>query len=359
MLYLEIFEKDYIDKSPVGSLVFPKDLNYLKKLYNFNADQIRNYYESRNFAVKNTNFVSRIIEHIAPHLGYDIFRYISYIDNKLVYLGKHFKLTSDIEKGIVHYDNFFYNSTEFIFALNEIDNVKDIEKNWKKAKAISFIKCDRTNTKLLLPISKNDSDKTYFHSIAINLHILAIKYREFIREQLNKDIQLNKNHFVIKYVLNNTIEDIIDFMLLNRIINKFYNRENEVVKFKHPFKLFEPLNQIDRYVDDTLDVITNKKIDFLNILFNIHLIFKINAADLLILPDFIGSRQSRLALVLSRIDYMLFLYDVAKDKGRSRIFINDWKRLAKRIENDNFDQYSLDENLIKEYKEKIYKLKNL
>lgn len=359
MMYLDLFSKDYIERSYTTGIIIPRDLNYIKKIYNFNIEQISSYYESRNFAVKNTNLLSRMIEHVAPHIGYDVFRYLDYVEDKLKYLGKHFRLTSDIEKGIVHFNEFFGNSEEIIFSLDDYSNPQQISKNWKKEKCIFLIKCTKDDTRLLLPLGRDDGSRGGLNSIGINLPVLAIKYREFLKEQMLSEVKLGKNHFVIKYVLNNTVDDMVDFMLLNRVMNRFYGIENTVPKYKHMFKLFDPSTQLDRYVDDTLNVITEKKIDFLNIMFNVHLVTKINMAELMILPDMAGTRQSRWALFLSRLDYMIFLYDVSKDKTRSKIFINDWKRLVKRFENDfNIDgmfSFEIEHDL----KEKMYKIKNM
>ena len=189
---------------------------------------------------------------------------------------------------------------------------------------------------------------------------LAIKYREFMREQLFNEqtggVVLNKNHFLMRHVLNTTLEDIIDHTLLNKVMDRFYGREDVTPKFKHRFKIFEPERQIDRYIDQTLDNITTKKIDFANILHNIQLVFKMDASELLTLPEFTGTRQSKWALIVSRLEHMCFLYDVAKEKNLSKHHINDWKRAITRLERDNVlkDQFSVSNTVqITEMMEKI------
>ena len=364
MLYLDLFEKAYIERTPTTGVVVPSDIPYLRRLYNFNRDNIETYYLNRTFSTKNTHILSRYIEHVAPFLNYDLFRYIDYADSKTEYLSKHFKFTSDIEKGIVHPPFFFGNNgEEIVFSNYDPDNIKDVQKNWKTASCVTVLKHPRNDTKLLLPLGNDNGSRGGLGVLVIDPVRLAVKYREFVREQLANEqtggVVLNKNHFLMRHVLNTMLEETIDHMLLNKVMDRFYGREEVTPKFKHRFKIFEPTRQLDRYVDQTLDTITTKKIDFINILHNIQLIFKIDASELLALPEFSGTRQSKWALIISRLEHMCFLYDVAKEKGMSKHIINDWKRAVERLERDNVlkDQFSFTTTV--QLKEMIEKIKSM
>lgn len=366
MLYLDLFSRDYVDKSPKTGIVLPSDINYLRRLYFFNRDSIQKYYQERNFSVKNTHILSRILEHFPFYGNYDSYRYLEYANDKTKYLAKHFKFTSDIERGVVHPSYFFGNEgEEIIISSYEHFNILDTERNWRTDSPISILKHNRNDTKLLLPLGTDDGNRSGVDVILINIPRLSIKYREFIKEQnrnymTDEGLVLSKNHFVTKYILPTMMEDLIDHTFLNKLMDKFYGKEEINPKFKHRFKIYEPTVQIDRYLENTLDVITNKRIDFLNILRNIHLIFKTDASELLKLDDLGVTRQSRWSILISRIDYMLFLYDVAKTKdGVNNHYLNDWRRLGKRLERDNDlkEMFSYETN--KELYEKIYKLKNI
>lgn len=365
MLYLDLFTRSYIEKIPISGLVLPSDINYLRRLYIFNKDNISKYYQDRNFAVKNTHILSRILEHFPTYINYDNFRYLEYSLDKLKYLSKHFKFTSDIEKGIVHPGYFFGNSNEeIILSSYEFFNVQDLITNWKKSKSVYILKHNRNDTRLLLPLGTNDGTRSGLSTILINIPKLALQYREFNKQKLTSSdsdqLVLNKNHFVIKYVLSNTIDDIVDHMLLNKVMDKFYGIETVTPKYKHRFKIFEPITQLERYSDQVLDVITSKHLDFVNILHNIPLIFNIDASELLALPDISYTNQVKWSLFVSRIDYMLFLYRVSKDKskGMNKHYLNDWSRLAKRILRDNVlkDMFSYETE--KEILEKVYEISN-
>lgn len=367
MLYLDLFDKRYIENTPITGIVIPSDLNYLRRLYYFNKDAIEKYYQERNFAVKNTHILSRILEHFPTYIQYDTFRYIDYALDKLKYLAKHFKFTSDMEKGIVHPGYFFGNENEeIIIASYELFNITELTQNWKQAKTVYTLSHNRNDHKLLLPLGSDDESQSGLCTLLINIPKLAVQFREFNKQQAAHEagqtedgsLVLNKNHFVIKYVISNMMDDVIDHMFLNKVMDRFYGIETKLPKFKHRFKIFEPTLQIERYIDQTLDVITSKSLDFVNILHNIHLMFKIDASELLALPNIGYTRNIKLAFFLSRIDHMKFLYDVSKSKSMNKHYLNDWSRLAKRMLRDNQFKDLFSYQIEKETMEKIYEISN-
>lgn len=364
MLYMDAFDRGYIERTPVTGVQLPSDINYLRRLYQFNKDSIETYYVERSFSTKNTHILSRFLEHISPFLNYDIFRFLQYADDRTTYLSKHFKFTSDLENGIVHPPYFFGNDGEEIILVEyETFDVSKFVLNWKLEPCIKIVTHPRNDTKLLLPLGNDNGCKGGLSVIVLNPLKLALKYREFIRSQVKSELEgktvLNKNHFLMRHVLNTTISDIIDHMLLNRVMDKFYERQEVIPKFKHRFKLYEPTTQLKRYVEQTLDTISNKKLDFVNLLHNIQLVFNIDAAELLTLPELSGTRQSKWTMVISRLEYMVFMYDVSKCKDMNKHYINDWKRLVARMERDNSVVADFSYSQQNKISELMYKIKQM
>lgn len=362
MLYLDIFNKDYVDRTPFTGVTHNRDIDYLKRLYTFNKDAIQTYYQERNFSVKNTHLISRMVEHFPTYLNTDVYSYLESVENKITYLGKHFKLTNDIEKGVLHPPYFFGNDgDEVVFGGYESFDAIQMTRAWKSTPCLKVLKHPRNDEKLLLPLGRDDGNRSGVSSVFIDLAKLAIKYREFLRENTNAaedKIMLNKNNFVLKYVLASCMHDVIDHTLLNKVADSFYGRTPTNPTKRHPFKIYEPSTQLDRYVKNTVDMISSKPMDYIQILRHIKLVFSEDASQLLCLPEFYGSRQMMPAVIVSRLDMMVFLLDVGKSKDMNRKYINDWKILATRLGSDNslgnFFTYELEQDI----KEKLRKIKD-
>lgn len=364
MLYFDLFDRRYLDAAPKTGIVIPSDLNYLRRLYAFNLEQIQEYFLSRNFSVKNTHILSRFIEHFPLYLNYDEYQYLQYASDKGKYLAKHFKMTSDIEKGIVHSSHFFNRDCdEILFASEESFDLSRLRSHWKTENVIKTLKHPRNDLKLLLPLGNEDDANVGLTVLQINIPKLAMKYRYFMKEQYLSSQTggrvLNKNNFVIKYVLSAMMADVIDHTFLNRIMDRFYNVPYKEPEGKHRFKLYEPTTQVTRYVDNILDVITNKKVDFVNLLRNIPLMFSEDASELLALDDLGYTSQVKWALLSSRLDHMCFIYDIARAKDMNRNFINDFKNFVKRVGQDNLLNDKFSYEIEKEIKEKLYKVSQM
>lgn len=364
MQYLNVFDRDYVLRSPATGIVHNQDVDYLRRVYTFNRDAIQNYYQERNFSVKNTHILSRIIEHLPLDLGVDTHGYLDMFHRKLVYLGRHFGLTSDIEKGVIHPPFFFGNDgEEILFGGYENFAVTPFVKNWKNECCVKVLSHPRDDDKMLLPLGTNDGNRGGFGSLFIDLPKLSVKWREFNRVLVTDRgsenyVQLTKNNFVIKYVLSAMMADVIDHTLLNKIMDRFYGRDVQEPHMKHRFKVFEPTTQVNRYVDNTLDVLSSKSFDFINALRQIKLVFQEDASLLLALPEMGGTRQVKPAVLASRIDHMVFLLDVLRDQNNNRDHINDWRMFAKRLLSDNSLQNYFSFEQEKKLREKLYRIQN-
>lgn len=360
MHYLRLFAPDYIDRTPAEGIHIARDIVLLRKTLGYNISKIIKYYTDRNFAVKNTFILSRVLEHIPVYINQPADAYVTMVERKVNYLTKHFKVTSDIEKGVVHPGYFFgKGNSELIFNMYDYFNPFAVEKGWKSANPIKVLKHNLNDMRLLLPIGKETTSRKGICSVQINFTMLALKYREFMKEKQFSDLQLTKNNFIYKHVVNLMVGDILDHVILNKIMDKYYDREEVLPQTKHVFKLFEPDKQLERYIDNVLDIITRKNHDYVNTLRNIQLITHKDASELLKLPDFMPNKQLLWGMFISRLDHILFLYDVNPSPGKNRHHLNDWKRLVTRLEGDRVLNDKFDAETEKDIKEKIYRIKQI
>ncbi len=363
MQYLELFNRTYVESAPIKGITYPRDTNYIKDIYSHNLNKIIEYYHDKNFAIKNTFILSRILENISINLSTPPDKYYDYLREYMPYLGRHYRFTSEIEKGIVHYNTFFASNTPtIIINLDDYHNPYKVISEWEYYNCIEMIKHPVNDINMLLPTGKNYGSRGGLAVVGVNLPVLAMKYREFLRKQLYNEASgqavLNKNHFIYKYVLGPAMKSMIDHTFVNMLMDRFYHNEQIVPHFKHPFAIFKPMTQINRFLDDTLNIITNKNLNFIDILANIQVPVKLNALDLMVLPDVAPTSQIKWAMFLSRLDIMLFLIDVSKNKTASTTFINHWKTLSKRVASSGHYLDLFDYNEANIILEKIKRLTN-
>ena len=346
MLYLDIFDKGYVQRTPRTGVTYARSLDYVRRMQRYNYDAILHYYSQRNFAVKNTHLISRMLEHLSTYPERDVYRYLDAHEERLVYLAKHFLLSSDRERGVLHPPFFFGNAgVESLIAGNESFDAIAFERQWKTQPCLFTLTHPRDDTKALLALGNDNGGVGGYASVYVDLGRLAVKWRQFHLEQMQRKddgVVLNKNHFVMKYVLPSMMDTVLDHTLLNQVMGHFYGHSPSTVRKRHPFKIYEPDTQLHQYLEHTVHALRSKPMDFVQMLRHIPLVFHEDASQLLALPPLAGSRQVMPAVIASRIRYMVFLIDISADLQLNRHYLNDWKRLAQRLRADHTLESYLD-----------------
>lgn len=340
MLYLKIFDKSYVDKFPTTGVVLPKNLNFIRRVYHYNIDRLENYYQSKMFSVKK-HIITDMVGLFPILSEHDrMFTFLSLAEDKLEQISRTYKLVSVLDKGKVQKAHFYGNGGDEIIIdefLNK-DPIK-IKDDWVMYPAVTVLAHPRDDLRLLPPIGLDDGSRSGLSVLSIDMTALAIKFREFAkyqsrREKEDKPIE-PRSTFVTKYVLPGMFKSDLDHRLLNRIINRFYGIPETIPKKRLRFRLPELDNQVNRYADEVIENITNKELDFIAVLKNIPLVFTNDASELLSFNYIPSNRQTNWAYLASRLRVMCFLYDVAGSHRRNQSYINDWKRLVKRLERDS------------------------
>lgn len=360
MAYFLLFNQGYIERTPKEGIHIPTEFDFLRRIYERNSDQIKNYYQSRNFFVKNTYFLIRVLNQLPLYPDMDIFSYARIIEDRLDGVLRTFRVTSEVQRGVIHPGYMFgQDNDEVYISVYNSTNPDFIRKNWKTYNPIKIITQPADDLQLLLPTGKDHENKKGLVVLEIDFIGLAIKYREFYKEKKIVNLytgevsELNIQNFIYKYVINLMIDDIIDTVMLNRLMDRFYGIEPKESRYKHVFKILKPYKQIEQYIENTLDTITSKPMEFVNVLRNIKLLRKEDASIHYSYDFFVQNRQLLWAYILGRIDIMKFLVDLKVSNKKNLHHLNDWKRLFVRIENDRGFWDLLDYEKELEIKEKI------
>lgn len=364
MQYIKIFDRGRLSSTSTSGVVIPNGLTQMKRLYQYNKDSIESYYNDRTFAVKNTHLLSRITELLPLLLNDDQLTFSGMLQARTPYISKNFNLTSSIHKGEVHGPVFYGNGgAEILISLNRPLMLNQVRKNWKHVSCLEVYQHPRNDTRLLLPFGQDNGERGGLSVIGVDLNILGVKYREFMREQqwnANNDMTpLGINQFISKYVITGFLEKDIDLRMFNRVMDKFYDRPIVNPKFKHRFMIYEPENLIEKYVDGVLDRITTSKLSFEGIIMNIPLIFNLGIYDILDMSDIVTTRQVKWATIAARLKTLCFIYDVAKERSMGRDHISDWKYMIRRFKRDGGFFVNIPEPYKSELEEYMYKIENM
>lgn len=336
-------------------------LSYLRELLNY-----QDYYSNRVYAVKNQNFLVRLLTHVDTPLEYDTTRFIEATRTRSPYIAKAFRLTSEISYGDIHNGSFFGAGTDEIIVYEDtyFDPVY-AEKNWKRIAAVNTLYHPRSDLAFMLPNGKASSTDTGIAFISINIPLLALQLRcffrdQFIKRQTSEAGYLGLPHFVHMYVLPNMMYKHTDIVLMNRMMNMFYGKEMGTGLYKHAFPILNYANKLDSVLEKMLADYCDARMDYEHLLSVLPSVSSTNALEALMMPELAPTRQVWWALFFGRLKVMKFLIDVGGDNSISanRDHINRLKGAIRKLRNGGYEEI-LPYDRLKEMTDLMDELKNV
>mgnify|MGYP003477402966 CR=1 FL=1 len=327
-------------------LHLPRELfpafDYVRRTYINEVLNIVDYYRNRVYAVKSNHFLANLLYHINIPMQYSIDRYTDVAYARAPFLAKTLNMTSDINYGQI-FKGVFYGLScdELILYEEEYFNPFYAEREWERINAVKVLLHPKSDLGLLLPNGRDSSTGGGLAVIAVNVPLLAVQYRGFVKNQMTKikqedNAMLGIQHFIHMYVLPNMLYSQIDITIMNRLMNLFYNAPMSEPLLKHPFKVLDLSHRVDHVLMDVLKVLQNKPERFDAAMNQVPTIIAKNMQDALQMPDIAPTRQVMWALLLTRLDIMKFFIDVSNETSLriNRMEINQLKRLINHMRID-------------------------
>ena len=310
--------------SPISyGVVRYAEWNYIREGLLRNLDTVKNYYKSRVFTVKSNHFLARIINSInVPH-SLNIERFYDNVDSKADTFSMAMKMTSSIYKGSL-FTGVFYgaSNTEILISNSESFNPYWVHENWRNVSAVKPLLHPRSDLDMLLPNGKDTGSETGLAVISINIPMLAVQYRAFAMDQLNKnsgDSLLTVGHFIHMYVLPNMLDAHLDIVLFNRLNNLSLGAPLGESKRKHPFAMPNFDQKVNNVHDQILHDFKSRKMEYEMILRTVP-VARFNTLDQVMqLPDIVQTRQVIWALIIARLDTIDFMI---RSGGKDSLTIN-------------------------------------
>lgn len=334
----DIFNKK-INKKPI---ITHNSIEVIKRSYNKEISKIINFFNNSLYRVNNKHILSKIINTSTISNEYGIFKYLDHIDAKAPYVGKHYKLTSEIEYGSFH-ESFYYK--DIILNVNDTFNINKSYKNWTKIKAVNVLLHPVSNFKLVIRKNKYTDTAKDLSLMSVNIPLLMVQYKGYIESELeSKSI----NNFIQIFVLPNMLHQHLNIAMVNRCMNMFYGAPMSDDTFNYPFYVTNYSDKIDKIINIIHDRLSNKRVDYVDMLNSLPSLTNETILNSLQMPDSVRNKQIWWALLSSRLKIMRYIVELGGGNSitKNKHHIERIRVILKKASNDKllkaFDSTDID-----------------
>lgn len=299
---------------------------YVRRTYKTLIQDVKSYYRQAPKYVESTNLFALLIQQFVINMHLDDDQWIRQIEIQAKGAARNLGLASPINKGKIFMKGITLgpHSEEVALASYEKFKPEGLGKVWRDLKPVKYLYHTRTDSSL--PIMNNTTPGKAYGVISINIPMLMVQYRYWLRWQKNLGIVQFENvyRFVGSIVLPNMLESFLDIAFFNRIDRASQGIKSPSFPIQHPFYLTN--------LDDRLDKLA-EKINFESMLKGIEIeglawitpmIVKTNLFEVMELPREPVTYQNEWALALSRLPYVRYLCRmVMRNHGYDRSQINE------------------------------------
>jgi hypothetical protein len=320
----------FYSKPPIiPAIIKTSNWDYVRTILQCNISEVINYYRSNIRSVKSNHLLARLLDTISLDKDMDIDRYYLNIDELSYRLAVTFGFTSPISKGNL-FTGVFYgaNNPEYVLSVNDYFDIHYANEHWEDIEAVKVITHPKNDLLYMLPNGHMYNSEIDLTVVSINIPLLAIQYRAFYLNELNKktDSVRGMNQFIGGYVIPNMLKSQSEIVILNRLYNKINDiPTNDLSNVKHPFALINNTYLLDKELDKVIYNIQKVSTDYNTIYSNIPSIYNENIYDTLLLPNMASTRQVYWLLLLSRLKAMDLLFTITGKKvlNKNQNIINE------------------------------------
>lgn len=289
-----------------------------------NLDNVTNYYHRFAGRVNGSHFLVKLISSLNVSLTQSLDRFYAGIDSRALNVSQSLMMTSSISTGRL-FEGVFYGDgvKEILIAHDESFDFFKASKNWRDLCPIKVLIHPKSDLAMNIPDGSTNSSEEGIAVIAINIPMLALQYREY---QIYEDsVALSRGdsprglmHYIYSYALTNMMYSHLDIAIFNRLYNLLIGAPLGISNKKHSF-----------YIQDYSDKLTDLQLlqirmlernprRFDAMLKMIPLVTESDLSTLAKLPEMVPTRPVVWALILSRLQFLSFLYTAGIDNARIR-----------------------------------------
>jgi hypothetical protein len=290
------------------------------------VDDVKQYYYRNPKQVDSRNLLGNLLQHIPVRLDLDDYNYARYVEDVADGVSRVFGLTSSINRGKVHEQGITLGdkSNEVMISSYEPFKFEGLKVNWRKLTPLRYLYHTRIDTNL--PIMNNRTPGLAFGVSVINIPMLAVQYRHWLRHQLGREEGQKESiyRFIGAYVLPNAIDSYLDIAVFNRMARHSLGIGSGTFPTPHPFYLTDMNPRLDKVIAQINDQSTHRSQDLEQLAWATPSILKDNLFGLMEIPGDPVTRHNEWALSIARLPFVKYLVtQTLKAAGTDRSQLND------------------------------------
>ena len=318
----------------------PASFLVVKRKLQKNLLKFLKHFRSNTYAVKSNHLLVNIIHDMNVTPDMSLFEYYQKVKGRAERVAKAHGLASALYKGKKRDKNTFYgeNATEVIMLMDNNVSPMNAEREWKSYEPVRILRHGK-NDLSLNPLNGEDVDFDGVAIIGVDIVMLMLQYREWVREQVSegREFMGTPMQFVMQYPLANAVLSHHDIAFINRLSRLYFGEKVDELDNKLPFFISDQTSNVDEYLLNRTSVLVSRSMKFESQLQQIELPRYKSVQAAIALPDMAITRQNSWAFVVGRIPIISLLLAVDFEAGgvRNRQEKSIIRKEIRRFKSDN------------------------
>lgn len=293
-----------------SAYVFP-DLIYVRRMYKSMLEDVKSYYRRNPKYVDGANQFAQILRHIHIRMDLDDRTFAAMVEDVAEPLIKSFGFTSSLSRGKSFTKGVTLGeaTSEVIIANSESFDMTDLKKNWRELTPLRYLYHSRTDVNL--PIMNNTTPGKGYGIATINIPMLAVMYRYWLRQYAGADSKDTLTRFIGGYVLPNATNSYLDIAFFNRLARSSQGIGTANFPKPHPFYLTDLVPRINEIVGIVNESSKLRNDDIEQLAWCTPAIASDNLFHVAGIPKDPVTRQNEWAIILARLPYVKYLVSQA------------------------------------------------
>ena len=332
-----------------------------RRLYN-NLLIVKDYYRNKERAIENTNMISRLINSLVPSVDLPILEYLKIVETNGKFLARQFGITSNIGRGKV-FNSIFYgeNSTElFLYTENDFD-IFSLKNKWEELTPIKVIHTNNVDLDFYVPFNDRININELLVVMEIDITILLLQYRYWVKDRVNKGMSTNVNVFLARVVTPNMLDNMLDLTIYNRFVRANDNTLFDTSFLDHPFDVTDYTHRLDKVLVNVYKDMVDSPLHFIQAYKTIPTVVNVDMLAALTISHKYYTKQSSWLLWVSRMTYYTDMISILGKPGikNNTDILNGVKPYIKIMETYGKFDKMLSSSLFDDYVVKLNMLKKI